>query len=165
MIRLINQVFALELSNEMMEDYARKLGSDCAFFIHNKPVHAFRKGDVFKPVNIDLSGYSIVIIHPEIHISTPEAYSWVRPIKKQQKVTSIIQEPISKWRHLLINDFEKEVFKRHPKIKEIKDQLYQAGAEYASMSGSGSTVFGLFKNEINLQKNFAEYFFWQTVLS
>jgi 4-diphosphocytidyl-2-C-methyl-D-erythritol kinase len=163
-IKLLNILFELNLTSEKMEGFAKTLGSDCAFFINNKAVQAKEKGDLFTSVKIDLSEYHIVIVHPKIHISTPKAYSWVTPKKKDKSVIEIIQKPVKHWKDILINDFEEAVFKQHIQVKQIKEKLYQLGATYASMSGSGSAVFGLFEKEYDVKKEFPEYFTWQSKL-
>jgi len=160
-IKLLNDLFNINLADKKMQDLARQLGSDCAFFIKNQTALAFEKGDVFEPISLDLSGYYFTIIKPNIHISTPEAYSWVKPSKKEYPIKSIINLPINKWKDNLQNDFEEEVFKRFPEIESIKNKLYNLGAEYSCMTGSGSAVFGIFEKEIDLSKNFSDCFIWQ----
>jgi len=163
-IKLLNTLFELNMTSEKMEGYAKTLGSDCAFFIKNKAVQATGKGDLFTLAEVDLSEYHIVIVHPKIHISTPEAYSWVTPKKKDKSVLEIIQKPVKDWKDILINDFEEAVFKHHIQIKQIKEKLYHIGATYASMTGSGSAVFGLFTKEYDFEGEFPEYFTWKTKL-
>ena len=143
-IRLINQKFELGLSNEQMIGYARKLGADCAFFIKNEPVFAFEKGDEFEDIRLDLSPYQIALVMPPVHISTAEAYGGVKPAPVKDSLYDLIQEPIATWRNNIKNDFEISVFKNHPEIRGVKAALYEAGAIYASMSGSGASVFGIF---------------------
>jgi len=158
--RLLNDLFNLELSISTMQKYARNLGADCAFFIENKPVIATEKGDQFMPINLDLGPYYFAIIKPNIHISTPEAYSWIKPNGTKNSLQDIIKKPKTKWKTLLQNNFEKEVFERFPEIAQIKEKLYKAGAFYASMSGSGSAVYGIFKEPVFLENEFPEYFCW-----
>jgi 4-diphosphocytidyl-2-C-methyl-D-erythritol kinase len=160
-IKLLDHVLGLKLTDEKMQDFARQLGSDCPFFIKNTPAFAFERGDMFEPVSFDLSDYFVTIVKPNIHISTPEAYSWIIPSKKKTSLNGIIQQPIDTWKDVLINDFEKEVFKRYPLIESLKMKLYSLGADYASMTGSGAAVFALSKKEINVQKNFPDYSTWQ----
>ncbi len=160
-IKMLNDLFSLKMPDGLMMKYAKILGSDCAFFIKNKAVFAFGKGDEFENVDLDISDYQIAIIKPEIHISTFEAYSKIISSQKNISVKEIIKMPVSDWKNNLFNDFEKPVFKMYPVIGEIKNKLYDLGAEYASMSGSGSAVFGLFRNKIEIQSHFKNCFVWQ----
>ena len=159
-IKTLNDLFNLELSISKMQSYARKLGSDCAFFIENKPVWATNKGDHFEQIQLNLNNYFLVVIQPNFHINTAEAYSWIKPKVKEKSIQEIIIGPIENWESNLKNDFEEEVFSRFPEIEEIKDQLYKFGAIYASMSGSGSAVFGIFKKIISVGKKFPGYYCW-----
>lgn len=144
-INLINDQFALNLNETKRLDIARQLGSDCAFFIKNKPVFAYEKGDVFKELNLDLSMYSIVVIYPNVHSNTKEAYSLVKPSIPKKSLTDILGQPIETWKNDLKNDFEHSIFSKYPVVAEIKNELYSQGAVYACMSGSGSAVFGVFE--------------------
>ena len=143
-IRLMNQHFGLSLTDEQMMAYARLLGADCAFFIQNTSVFAFGKGDEFEPVKLDLSPYKIVVVMPPVHISTAEAYRGVKPAPANEPLMEIIQYPVNEWKRYIKNDFEENIFKNHPTIRGVKASLYEAGALYASMSGSGASVFGIF---------------------
>ncbi len=163
MILLLNEYFQLGLDEETMMNYARQLGSDCSFFIKNKPVFAYNKGDVFKEIELDLSGYKIIIVKPDVHISSADAYGGVKPIIPEKDLTDLIQLPIEQWKDTIRNDFEETVFPKYPEIKAIKEQLYNAGAVYASMSGSGAAVFGLFNNEIP-EITFDNCFVWKGTL-
>jgi 4-diphosphocytidyl-2-C-methyl-D-erythritol kinase len=151
-IKLINNLFDLKLTTEQMLDYARQLGADCAFFIENKPVFAFEKGDRFEDIRLDLSGYHIALIMPPAHVSTAEAYRGVRPASVTQSLKDLIQLPVAEWKHHIKNDFEESVFKNHPIIRGVKAALYEAGAIYASMSGSGASVFGIFSKKPDLSE-------------
>jgi 4-diphosphocytidyl-2-C-methyl-D-erythritol kinase len=144
-IKLINCLFNLGLTTIQMMDYARQLGADCAFFIENKPLFAFEKGDQFESINLDLSKYKIVLVMPPVHVSTGEAYRGVKPSQVKDSLYDLILEPIQEWKHFIKNDFEESVFKNHPAIRGVKAALYEAGAIYASMSGSGASVFGIFE--------------------
>jgi 4-diphosphocytidyl-2-C-methyl-D-erythritol kinase len=149
-IKLINNLFELKLTTDEMLDYARQLGADCAFFIENKPVFAFEKGDMFEPVELDLSAYQIVLVMPPAHVSTAEAYRGVKPAPVKQSLKELIKLPVEEWRYFIRNDFEDSVFKNHGEIRGVKAALYDAGAIYASMSGSGASVFGIFNKRPDL---------------
>ncbi|HMG08999.1 MAG TPA: 4-(cytidine 5'-diphospho)-2-C-methyl-D-erythritol kinase [Mucilaginibacter sp.] len=150
-IKLINQQFKLGLSVDEMTGYARKLGADCAFFIEGKPVFAFEKGDEFEPIKLDLSNYKIALVMPDVHISTSEAFSGIKPAPVKDSLLELITEPITEWKKYIKNDFETSVFKNHVEIRGVKASLYEAGAIYASMSGSGASVFGIFEQTPDLQ--------------
>lgn len=149
-INLLNSTFQLNLSNTQKLDIARKLGSDCAFFINNTPVLATQKGDVFQDIKLDLSHLYIAIIYPNVHSNTKEAYSLVEPNKPEVSLLDIIHQPIDSWKNTLINDFEKSIFSNYPIVEEVKNKLYDSNALYACMSGSGSAVFGLFETKPQL---------------
>jgi 4-diphosphocytidyl-2-C-methyl-D-erythritol kinase len=151
-IKLVNQLFDLRLSTEKMLNYARQLGADCAFFIENQPMFAFEKGDQFESIRLDLSKYKIVLVMPPVHVSTSEAYRGVKPAPVKESLYDLIAEPIKEWRHFIKNDFEESVFKNHPEIRGVKATLYDAGAIYASMSGSGASVFGIFEEKPDLSE-------------
>jgi 4-diphosphocytidyl-2-C-methyl-D-erythritol kinase len=151
-IKLINSLFSLGMTTTQMMDYARQLGADCAFFIENKPLFAFEKGDQFESIKLDLSKYKIVLVMPPVHVSTGEAYRGVRPSPVKDSLYDLISEPIQEWKHLIKNDFEESVFKNHPAIRGVKAALYEAGAIYASMSGSGASVFGIFDKKPDLSE-------------
>ena len=143
-LQLLNDYFKLELSTDQLLHYALSLGSDCPFFILNKPAYATGRGELLKPVSVDLTGYTLVIINPGIHVPTAQAFAGIRPAQPERSLKEIIAQPVSSWAEELVNDFEKPIFYQYPEIAAIKDELYRAGAVYASMSGSGSTVYGLF---------------------
>jgi 4-diphosphocytidyl-2-C-methyl-D-erythritol kinase len=145
MIKLLNGYAELNLTNEQMEDFAAQIGADCPFFIKNEPVFAEGIGTVFSPVKISLDRYRIVINKPDIHVSTLEAYSRIRPRKSFESIKEIVSEPVETWKDRLINDFEISVFEKYPVIENIKKEMYDDGAVYASMSGSGAAVFGIFE--------------------
>ena len=149
-IRLINQKFELGMDALQMEGYASKLGSDCAFFIQNKPAIAVGKGDQLQTINLDLSSYFIMVVMPQVQVSTSDAYRGVRPATMASSLADLIKLPIEAWRVAIKNDFEPSVFLQYPIISEIKSKLYSAGALYACMSGSGSSVFGIFEKELKL---------------
>ena len=145
---LVNSIFNLNMTNGQLEDSVRNLGSDCAFFIQNKPLIAHEKGDRFTDINcIDLSSYWIYLIHPGIHVSTKDAYNNILPTADRAAIKTSLQAPIETWKETLVNDFEKSVFALFPAIANLKEQFYKHGAVYAAMSGSGSAVFGIFKDK------------------
>lgn len=142
-LRMMNDIFALGLTDGELASYAARLGSDCAFFIYNRPMFARGRGEILEPYDLDLGGYDIRIAIPEgIHVSTKEAYSGIIP---HEKSFPDLDVPIEEWKGILFNDFEASVFRAHPEIALVKQRMYDEGAVYAAMSGSGSAVFGIFK--------------------
>lgn len=160
LIKSVNKLFNLNLSVEQMESIALELGSDCPFFIENKQVLAKGRGEVFEDIEMDLSSKYIVIAKPKIHVDTAAAYSQIFPAQKAIPIKEIIEMPFGGWKKLLINDFEKPVFGKYPFIQSIKDDLNEMGAVYASMSGSGSAVFGLFDDVPDFRTKFLDCFLW-----
>ncbi len=158
-INLLNEQFQLKLSENQKLQVAKKLGSDCAFFINNKPVFAYERGDIFKPIELDLSKYYIALIFPNVHSNTKDAYSLVKPKHPKHSVLEVIQQPIETWKTNLVNDFEISIFDKYPIVSTTKQDLYNCGALYACMSGSGSAVFGIFDSEpiINGLSNFPHW--------
>ena len=148
MIKLLNEKFNLKLSVEKMEEYAAILGADCAFFIQNKPVFASGIGNIFENITLSLKGYYIVLVKPDIFVSTKDAFSHITPMHPNQSLKEIVRMPVETWRATMKNDFEESVFQKYPEIAAIKDKLYDMGAIYASMSGSGSSVFGIFREQV-----------------
>lgn len=144
-LKLLNDYAQLGLPDDELERLAGQLGADCAFFIRNKPVFASGIGNVFENVEISLEDYRIVLIKPGIHVSTKEAYATVWPATPEYSLKDIIRSPVETWKDRMVNDFEESVFQQYPAIRDVKTQLYDEGAVYASMSGSGSCVFGIFK--------------------
>ncbi|KAA6302493.1 MAG: 4-diphosphocytidyl-2-C-methyl-D-erythritol kinase [Candidatus Ordinivivax streblomastigis] len=163
MLKLLNEFAELHLSNEQLEEYAAQLGADCPFFIQNQPVFAEGIGNIFSPVPFSLSGYYVGLVKPDIHVSTQAAYSAVKPGKPHESILTIIQDPVDMWKGRLVNDFEASVFPAYPAIGRIKEKLYELGAVYASMSGSGSTVFGIFKTPEKLSPEFPDCFTYMHV--
>lgn len=145
MLKLLNDFAGLGLSVGQLEAYAGRLGADCPFFIRNKPVFAEGVGDIFTPVDVSLKGYYLVLVKPDIHVSTGEAYAGVSPRQPVSRLTETIRLPVEEWKNRIVNDFEEGIFDRYPAIGVIKQALYDQGAVYASMSGSGSSVFGIFE--------------------
>jgi len=143
-LKALSELFELGLTVEVLEDYARQLGSDCAFFVGNKPVFAHEKGDVFEPIELTLTGMACKVIYPGLHISTAEAYARVTPRLPPHDLRQSLAQPIDTWREVISNDFEDALTPHYPITGELKQALYNAGAAYASLSGSGSAVYGLF---------------------
>lgn len=160
-IRMLNEKFELGISWGEQHNYARQLGSDCSFFITNKPAYATEKGDVLESINLRLEGLYFVLVYPNILVNTGQAYAAVRPKNAETILeAAILEMPINKWKNCIKNDFEVSVFQKYPELAQIKQKMYDAGAVYASMSGSGSAVYGLFEKKINATKEFPEYFIW-----
>ena len=146
MIRLLNEMFSLGMSDEKMIGYAARLGADCAFFIKAQPAYAEGIGEKLQPISIDLSGYKMLVVRPNIPVSTKEAFSLITPQVPKKNCLDIVRQPIETWKDELVNDFERSVFAIHPEIGRLKEMMYEQGAIYAAMSGSGSSVFGLFSD-------------------
>jgi 4-diphosphocytidyl-2-C-methyl-D-erythritol kinase len=144
-LQILNRLFDLNIPEPALSAYALQLGSDCPFFLQNKPCFARGRGERLEPIPVDLTGYEILLIHPGIHISTAKAFGGVRPRVPEKSVSWVVQQPVSSWQRELVNDFEESLFPLFPQLKEIKESLYAAGAVYASMTGSGSAVYGLFE--------------------
>ena len=144
-LQLINRYFNLEISSSRLDGYALELGSDCPFFMQSSPCFATGRGEILEPVSLDLSGYSLLLIHPEIRIETAWAFSAVKPGAPPSDLKKSILGPVESWVATIRNDFEEPVFQVHPSLQKIKKKLYAAGALYASMTGSGSTIYGVFK--------------------
>lgn len=148
MLRVMNELAGLQLSDEQLEQYAARLGADCAFFIRNKPVMATGIGNVFHPISLSLKGYWLVLVKPEIFVSTKVAFAGLTPKYPEVDLPTLVNRTPDTWRSAVYNDFEKTVFAEFPAISQIKEQLYRSGAIYASMSGSGSTVYALFDKPV-----------------
>ena len=147
MIRLLNETFELELNSLQMQQYAARLGADCAFFIQSRPCYAEGIGELLTPINLDLTGWTLCVVRPDIPVPTKDAFSRIHPHYPALNCREAVLQPVETWRETLVNDFEESVFALHPEIGAIKDKLYEIGATYAAMSGSGSALFGLFKEE------------------
>lgn len=164
MIRLLNDAFCLKLSTDEMIEYAARLGADCPFFILSRPAYAEGIGERLQPIELDLRGWFIVVVRPDIPVSTKEAFALITPQCPAVNCREIVKRPIEEWPDLLVNDFEHSVFALHPEISGIKQQLYDIGAAYAAMSGSGSSVFGLFRTPTNIEGMFHNMFTYTAVL-
>ena len=158
-LKLLNEIFDLQLSTDQLLDYALQLGSDCPFFIVNKPSLAESRGEIIETLSLDLSPYKFIIVNPGIHINTAEAFSAIKPSVPPRSLKEIIHQPIETWKHHLINDFEESVFREFPEIEAIKTGLYDGGAVYSSMSGTGSTVYGIFAKDTVTDHQFPSDYF------
>lgn len=143
-LKALNQLFSLNISDLKLEEHALRLGSDCPFFIKNRAVYAFGKGNKFENVSVDLSEYEIKIAYPDVHISTAEAYDRIKPKLTKYNCKDLVLAPIEQWKSTIVNDFEAHLLKKYPAILSLKQKMYQEGALYASMTGSGSAVYGIF---------------------
>lgn len=165
MIRLLNETFDMGLSSEQMQQYAARLGADCAFFIESRACYAEGIGERLQPIDLDLSGWHIGVVRPDIPVPTKEAFSRIHPHYPALNCRDVVRQPVETWRDRLTNDFEESVFALHPEIGAVKEQLYKMGATYAAMSGSGSALFGLFKDEPDaLRQTFPDMFTFSGVL-
>lgn len=160
MLAALNKHFALGKTADELKEIAAGIGSDCAFFIDNQPSYATGRGEILEPINLSLSGKHIVLIKPDIHISTAEAFAGIKPHMPELSILECIKKDITEWEGILSNDFEKSLFPQHPVLREIKEELYAQGAEYAAMSGSGSTVFGIFEQSVKI-KTMGKHFVWK----
>lgn len=164
----LNELFELGLDTKALQTYASELGADCAFFIENKPIFATGKGDIFEEIDLSLSGTPIVLVKPDISISTKEAYAHIKPRPMGFPINELIGLPVDSWDHLIENDFEETIFPNHPTIAKIKRALFDNGAIYALMSGSGSSVYGLFDDEKSAKQaalQFPDYFVFEGKLN
>ncbi len=162
MLKLLNETFSLGFSNHELHQFAVKLGADCAFFLKNRPVFASGIGEQLEDIELSLEQYYMVVVKPNIFVSTKDAYSNIVPKQPDMCLKEIIKLPIKEWRNYMYNDFETSIFKKHPTIEEIKQTLYDKGALYASMSGSGTSVYGFFEEKPIL--NFPNHFIWNNYL-
>jgi 4-diphosphocytidyl-2-C-methyl-D-erythritol kinase len=160
-LRVLNEKFALGLSQTVLMNYAATLGSDCAFFIQDNAMLGTGRGELLTPVDLSLKEKFLVIVKPDIHVSTADAFAGITPKPSAQAIRNIVlQHPVTEWKDVLKNDFEETVFKKYPAIQLIKEKLYRAGALYASMSGSGSAVFGIFAQETDISDQFPGTTVW-----
>ena len=159
-ITLLDSLFSLNLSKETMIGHARKLGSDCAFFCINKPVFATGKGDKFNPISLCLPDYKILVVVPGINMNTAAAYGMITPQIPGNHIQDLVSQPMINWENTLKNDFEIPVFRQFPQISKLKERLYKIGAVYASMSGSGVAVYGIFPRGLPVSMVFKDCFVW-----
>ncbi|MGL4518743.1 MAG: 4-(cytidine 5'-diphospho)-2-C-methyl-D-erythritol kinase [Phocaeicola sp.] len=165
MLKLLNEQFSLGISVEQLESYAAQLGADCAFFIKSQPVYATGIGNVFQPIELSLKGYHLVIVKPDVFVSTKEAFAGMVPQKPTHSLLELSRLPLTEWKERMVNDFEKSVFQLHPQLAQIKADLYAQGALYAAMSGSGSSLFGIFATPLKeVDQLFAPHHCYQYML-
>jgi 4-diphosphocytidyl-2-C-methyl-D-erythritol kinase len=162
-LKMMNSLFELHLDDFFLEEYAEQLGSDCPFFIENTPKIARGRGEILEPVHVQLNDNFLVLINPGIHIGTKEAYAGVSPKAPKADLATLLQQK-DRWKSELINDFESSIFQNHPVLSSIKEKLYQSGAYYAAMSGSGSSIFGLFETAPPLMDWDKNYFVYEAKL-
>ncbi len=160
---LLNEKYKAGFSQEKLISLALQLGSDCPFFIINSPCIAMGRGEKMKPINLDLSAYSILLVNPGIHVNTGWAFSKIRIQRQRKPLDEIISLQPGEWKDRLVNDFEEPVFTAYPELTHIKESLYKAGAAYASMSGSGSTLFGIFPKHDFTPPSFPRQYFTRVI--
>lgn len=160
MLKALDELFELRMSNKVLKEYAARLGSDCPFFIDNVPALVTGRGEIIEKLDRGTGDMQLVIISPGLHISTAWAYSMIRPAKTEISFRDALNTGRDKWKNLFVNDFEETAFKKHPVLKEIRDKLYSLGAFYASMTGSGSAIYGMFEEETDIKNAFPAYQVW-----
>ena len=164
-LRLLNSIFDLNLDKDELREFASQLGSDCAFFIDDKPMLGSGRGEKLSELALNLKGLYMVLVKPDIHVSTADAYAGVKPQTPHLTIGEILTRPLNGWNGYLVNDFEKSVFAKYPAIEAIKNELCNQGALYASMSGSGSSVFGIFKSQTERSQQFKGMQYWADYLN
>lgn len=163
-LQAINSLMNLNLDQNTLIKYAEKIGSDCPFFVLNKPSLGLEKGNKLTPIHFNLKGYFLVLIYSGIHVNTAQAYSKIKPNKASESLSELILKPIKSWKNIIKNDFEEIVFSEHPEIESIKTRLYELGALYASLTGSGSAVYGIFDKQMDPETQFKNYFIHSELL-
>lgn len=161
MLKLINSKYSLGVSSKELAEMAEKIGADCPFFIYNKPMFASGIGEKLEEVELSLENYYLILVKPEIFVSTKDAFSAIEPTKPSINLKDIIKQPIDEWKNLMVNDFERSIFPKFPMIEHIKQKLYALGAVYASMTGSGSSVYAIFNKKTDLKHHFDGCFVWE----
>ena len=161
MLKLLRNKFSLDATDDKLLSLAAQLGADCPFFIYNRPAFASGIGEELQDIELSLEGYYLMLIKPDINVATKDAFALINPIEPQVSLKEIIKKPVSEWKGLMVNDFEKSIFAKHPAIEQIKLKLYALGAVYASMSGSGSSVYAIFNKKTDLKHHFADCYVWE----
>lgn len=165
-LRLLNDVFDLQLGLQQLKQYAAQLGSDCSFFLEDKPMMGNGRGEELSSASVNLHGKFVVLVKPDVQISTADAYAGVKPAHNQKRIKTIVEEMrLSDWKSELKNDFEDSIFQKYPVVRNLKESLYRFGATYASMSGSGSAVYGIFDKPVLLNQEFKDALCWSSTLS
>lgn len=164
-LMLLNKKFNLQLQEDQLIKYAAELGSDCPFFIKNHPCFATGRGEQLEEITVDLTAYKIVLVNPQIHINTGWAFSHLTPDSNRTSLKEVIQRPVENWKDRLTNDFEVPIFLQYPEIGHIKNTLYQQGAVFAAMTGSGSTVYGIFGKDVPLHLSFPAHYFLKEMIT
>lgn len=163
-LKLINEIFKLGLTADQLAGYASQLGSDCSYFLYQQPMRGTGRGEILEQMELDLKGKSLVLVKPPVHVSTADAYRDVKPFVPAELLVDVLRKPIHFWKDHLFNDFEVSIFAKYPVLEEIKRQLYESGAAYASMSGSGSSLFGLFSQPFQKREKFQGCDYWEVQL-
>lgn len=161
MLKLLRNKFSLDATDAQLAILAAQLGADCPFFIYNRPAFASGIGEVLENIDLSLEGYYLILVKPDIYVSTKDAFALINPSQAEISLKEIIKKPVSEWRDLMVNDFEKSIFVKHPAIEQIKLKLYALGAMYASMSGSGSSVYAIFNKKTDLKHHFSDCYVWE----
>lgn len=161
MLKGLNEMFGLGLTEESLAERAAALGSDCAFFVRNRPAFASGKGECLEEIDLSVGGCRVVLVKPDFEISTAEAYAGIRPVAAPCDLRRLADIPLQEWKETVSNDFEKSLFPKYPRLAELKQCLYDAGASYASMTGSGSAVYGIFEGEGEIAVECPGCFVWQ----
>ena len=158
----LNTLFDLRIPDMKLFEYASRLGSDCAFFLLGAPTSGTGRGEILTPIPLSLGGYSILLVTPPVFVSTADAYAFVKPEKPNRSLSELLRAPVHEWRNVVTNAFEHSVFSRFPEIGRIKETMYASGAVFASMSGSGSSVYGIFEQmPANAKNLFPGCFVWK----
>lgn len=163
-LRTLNSIFNLGLSTQQLLTYTAQLGSDCSFFVEDKPMLGRGRGEILSELNLSFKRLFLILVKPDIHVSTAEAFAGIKPKQPSTSLSEILSLPLSEYRGVLVNDFEESIFKKHPSIASIKESMYQHGALYASMSGSGASVFGIFNSPVDLKNYFPGMVYWMGML-
>jgi 4-diphosphocytidyl-2-C-methyl-D-erythritol kinase len=164
-LKAVNKFLNLGIAENELKSIALELGSDCPFFIDGKPLYAEGRGEILKPVSLSLDGYYLVLLNPRLHVSTKEAYENCTPKMPETSLEKLVNRPVEEWKSLIYNDFEEFAFTKFPMIGNLKNELYDSGALFSLMSGSGSSVFGLFREKPQLSENIKKYVIYEGVLS
>lgn len=161
LLKGLNRYFNLNISESVLTSISLELGSDCPFFINGSPAYATGRGEILRPVDAVLSGYYIMLLNPGSGINTREAYQNCVPQARTESLAQMILNPLENWKELVLNDFENYAFRKYPVIRQIKDELYNSGALFSLMSGSGSTVYGIFKAKPKLTEELKKYIIFE----